>query len=87
MEASGQNLLSGQLGIRFEPWVDKFVTLRANVANTSLLYHQLLNFNDVYTGFGISAGIKTIIGPIEATVAKGSVSNAFFVEIKIGYFF
>lgn len=87
MEASGQNLLSAQLGIRFEPWVDKFVTLRANVANTSLLYHQLLDFNNVYTGFGISAGIKTIIGPIEATVAKGSVSNAFFVEIKIGYFF
>jgi len=87
MEASGQNLLSAQLGIRFEPWVDKFITLRANVATTSVLYNELLNFNQVYSGFGISAGIKTIIGPIEATISKGSISNSIISEIKIGYFF
>jgi NTE family protein len=87
MEASGQNLLSAQLGIRFEPWTDRFITLRANVATTSTLYRELLNFDQVYSGIGISAGIKTIIGPVEATVGKGSVFSGLIGEIKIGYFF
>jgi NTE family protein len=87
MEASGQNLLSAQIGIRFEPWVDRFITLKANVANTSTRYQQLLQLNNLYSGFSLSAGIKTIIGPIEASFGKGSISNTIIGEIKIGYQF
>jgi hypothetical protein len=87
MEVSGQNLLSCQLGIRFEPWIDKFITLRANVATTSTLYNKLFTFKEVYSGIGISAGIRTIIGPIEATLGRGSITDTPVGEIKIGYFF
>ncbi len=87
MEVSSSNVISLQLDLRFEPWTDKFITLKSNIATTSPTYNHIFALQKFYSGAGISGGIKTLIGPVDFTLSKGNISHGFVSELHMGYLF
>jgi len=41
--------------------------------------------NDLIYGYGLTIGYNTPIGPIEATLMRGSESNKFLFHVNFGY--
>lgn len=87
MEVSAPNVVSLQAGLRFEPLEDKYITIKSSIATSSMNYDQIANLQKYYAGIGISVGIKTILGPMELTISKGTLSHSLISELEIGYFF
>jgi NTE family protein len=87
MAVSSDNLITSSVWLRVEPWKDKFLTLKTNFARTGSNLDNLFFDAKNYRSIGIAAGIKTIIGPVEFTLSKSSITNQLLGEIKIGYSF
>lgn len=87
MAVSTQNILLSTLKIRSELWKDKYLTLTGNLGRSADDYRNFFHYQKNYWGIGISAGMKTIIGPVEFTLSRGSLTNDLISEVQIGYNF
>ncbi|HEX2936110.1 MAG TPA: patatin-like phospholipase family protein [Bacteroidales bacterium] len=75
------------LNFRFEPWKDRFLTLKTNLAGVSTTLDALMSTRQKYTSIGIAAGVRTVLGPIEFTLAKSNNNKNVYGELKFGYIF
>jgi NTE family protein len=87
MVVSTANLAMASLWFRFEPWKDRFLTLKTNVARTSNEWHQIAGKGTNYWGMSLCAGIPTFLGPIELSLANSALYRGPLFEIRIGYSF
>lgn len=87
MSKTGKNVLSLRVGLRIEPWKDKYITFRSNIAKTSDFFETIFEPNDIIVGGGISFGINTIVGPMEFTLGTGNTTSKLTSFLNIGYSF
>lgn len=87
MSVSSNNIAALSLGLRAEPFKNKFVTIRGNYGRVSKDIDNFLFSPTNYYSFGLSAGMKTIVGPVEFTISKCTAIENFYSEIKVGYSF
>jgi NTE family protein len=87
MAISAQNILISTLKVRAELWKDKYLTFTGNIGRSADDYRNFFLKQQNYWGIGVSAGIKTIIGPVEFTLSRGSVTRELISEIQIGFNF
>jgi NTE family protein len=85
-EYSGKYLQALQLGLQYEIFSKRFIQLRWNMGNTSDQWKNPFIRNHAVTGFGLTAGIATPIGPIELTLMSGS-RHRFLAYFNLGYKF
>lgn len=87
MSVSTNNLATVSLALRAEPFKNKFITVRGNYGRTATDFDNFVFSPTHYYSFGISAGMKTIVGPVEFTFSKCASAEKFYSEIKVGYSF
>lgn len=87
MAVPSPNLAMASVKFRAELWKDKFLTFIGNIGQKANDIRKLDELGKTYLGAGISAGLRTIIGPVEFTVSRGNVSKRLIAEIRIGYTF
>ena len=87
MERSGRNVLALGLDFQYNFWKSNYLVFRVNAANTSDQPEELLFFNDVFSGFGLTLGNLSLIGPIELTLMRPNYRKELIFHVNIGYYF
>ncbi|HEX3006865.1 MAG TPA: patatin-like phospholipase family protein [Bacteroidales bacterium] len=85
MTVLSNNIATVNLGFRLEPWKGKYITVRANYARAATDMDDFIYTPAHYYSIGLSAGVETILGPVEFTISKCASAKNPFTEIKIGY--
>ena len=87
MEKSGRNVFVAGLDLQYNFWRSNYLVLRTNVGNTSQVLEDIILFESGFSGFGLTLGNMSLIGPIEFTLMRSSLRNDFLFYINIGYYF
>jgi NTE family protein len=85
-ELSGRNTQMASVGVQYEFIRHRFLKFNAYFGNTFDNWNWDIRENSYRSGFSISAGILTVLGPLEFIVSTSS-RNSFLYEIQIGYDF
>jgi NTE family protein len=85
-ELSGRNIQMVSAGIQYEVFRQRFLKFDAYLGNIFDNWEWDVGSNRYRTGFSLSAGALTILGPLEFIVSASS-RNKFLYEIQIGYEF
>lgn len=85
-ELSGRNIQMVSAGIQYEVFRHRFLKFDAYLGNIFDNWEWDVGGNRYKTGFSLSAGALTILGPLEFIVSASS-RNTFLYEIQIGYEF
>jgi NTE family protein len=87
MENSGRNAVVLGLDLQYNFWRSNYLVLRTNVGNTSWELEDILVLESAFSGFGLTLGNMSLIGPIEFTLMRSNLRNEFLFYINIGYYF
>ena len=87
MENSGRNAVVLGLDLQYNFWKSNYLVLRTNVGITSWELEDILVFESAFSGFALTLGNMSLIGPIEFTLMRSSLRNEFLFYINIGYYF
>ncbi len=87
MEKSGRNAFMVGLDLQYNFWRSNYLVLRTNIGNTSWELEDILLFDSAFSGFGLTLGNMSLIGPIEFTVMRSDLRKEFLFYINIGYYF
>jgi hypothetical protein len=87
MERTGRNVFAAGLDIQYKFWRSNYLVFRANAANTSHYLENLILFDNVFSGFGLTYGNLSLIGPIELTLMRSNYSSELIFHVNIGYYF
>ncbi|MFC2113591.1 patatin-like phospholipase family protein, partial [Bacteroidota bacterium] len=87
MERSGRNALVAGLDLQYNIWKSNYLILKANFANTSYEPADLLLLENVFSGFGITYGNHSLIGPIELTLMRPGYRKGVVFYVNLGYHF
>ena len=87
MERSGRNALVFGLDLQYNFWKSNYLVFRANAANTAWDTEDLLFFDKVFSGYGLTLGNMSLIGPIELTLMRSNHRKEFIFYVNIGYYF
>ncbi|MEX2368571.1 MAG: patatin-like phospholipase family protein [Balneolaceae bacterium] len=85
-ELTGRNIQMLSAGIQFEIARHRFIRLDLYTGNTMDKWDWNVTELDLKTGYSLSAGILTVLGPVEAIVS-GSGRYNFLFELQVGYEF
>lgn len=87
MEKSGRNVIVMGLDLQYNFWRSNYLVLRTNIGNTSQVLEDIILFETGFSGFGLTLGNMSLIGPIEFTLMRSNLRNNFLFYINIGYYF
>ncbi len=87
MEQSGRNVLVAGLDLQYNFWRSNYLVLRTNIGNTSQVLEDIILFESGFSGFGLTLGNMSLIGPIEFTLMRSNLRNDFLFYLNIGYYF
>lgn len=85
-QLSGRNIHMASAGLQFEAARHRFIRFDAYTGNTFETWNFNPLENDYYTGYSLSIGTLTVLGPIEA-IFSTSTQNRFVFELQVGYQF
>jgi len=86
-ELSGNLFLAGRIDLRYNIYKNFYLSLLGNVGYYSDILGDLFNSNSFISGYGLSLGIDTPIGPINASLVKSGERSATFGHLQIGFWF
>ena len=87
MEQSGRNAVVLGLDLQYNFWRSNYLVLRTNIGTTSWELEDILLFEKAFSGFGLTLGNMSLIGPIEFTLMRSTLRSDFLFYINIGYYF
>ncbi len=87
LEKTNRNTLVIGLNYQYEVADNHFVTLTGNLGKLQAFYEDILSFDDVHSGIGLTYGYKSLFGPIEITFSRPVDRRSWFSFINIGYTF
>lgn len=85
-ELSGRNIQMASAGVQYEFIRHRFLKFNAYLGNTFDNWNWNIRENSYRTGFSLSGGVLTVLGPLEFIISTSS-RNSFLYEIQIGYDF
>ncbi|MCD6597429.1 MAG: patatin-like phospholipase family protein [Bacteroidales bacterium] len=86
-ELSGNLFLSGRIDLRYNIYKSFYLSLLGNVGFYNDILGDLFNNDSFISGYGLSIGIDTPIGPINASLMKSGERSALIGHIQIGFWF
>ncbi|HLR25576.1 MAG TPA: patatin-like phospholipase family protein [Fodinibius sp.] len=86
-ELSGRQLKAVQIGSQIDFGNDLFLLLRWNAAHMASDWKWEIIPSDFRSGFGLTAGARTLIGPVELTVMTQDFNGPYSLRINVGYTF
>jgi NTE family protein len=86
-ELSGRHLQALQLGAQLRLQRNTFLQFKWNAANINDQPKWKIDTSSFQSGFGISAGAKTLIGPVELTLMAPAFEGPYALRINLGHAF
>lgn len=86
-EKVNKNAMSIGLDLQYEFIRNHVIQLRTNVGKTSAFFEDLVAFEDINFGVGLTYGFRSRLGPIEFTIMKNSYREDVLTYVNIGYWF
>ncbi|SMO51888.1 patatin-like phospholipase family protein [Fodinibius sediminis] len=84
-QLSGENIRALQLGTQLRIRKNAFLQVKWNAARLTNQTNWNLDPSDFQSGFGLSAGAQTIIGPVELTLMAPDMNGPYALRINVGY--
>jgi NTE family protein len=85
-ELSGRYAQVLGLGLRYEIWPRRYLTLRGEAGNVTNVKEKLFQPEHFKAGLGASLGMPSPLGPLEVTIMHSARHNAIF-HFNLGYDF
>jgi len=86
-ELRGDNLKSLQAGLQYQFRDNGFMNLKWNAAMAENKWEWDLPLADFEHGFGVSAGLITLIGPVELTLMARDGDGPYSLKVNVGHHF
>lgn len=86
LEYSGKNSLILGFNLQYEIFRNSFIGMQTNIGRFANKPNQLIYEKIIISGYGISYGYNSLIGPIELTFMS-SRQNNFLVYLNVGFWF
>ncbi len=86
-ELRGDNLKALEAGIQFQFRHNGFMQLRWNAADVRDKWTWDIPFTEFNHGFGLSAGLITLIGPVELTLMTQDGNGPYSLKLNVGHHF
>lgn len=86
-ELRGDNLKSLEAGFQYQFRDNGFINLKWNAAMVQNNWSWDLPLNDFSHGFGASAGLITLIGPVELILMTPDANGPFSMKLTVGHHF
>ncbi len=86
-EKTDKNVISVGMDLQYEIFRNQYLLLRGNVGKTAAYFEDIFFPNEVYFGYGMTYGLRSLIGPIEFSVMKNNLRNDILTYVNIGYWF
>jgi NTE family protein len=86
-ELRGDNLKSLEAGLQFQFKDNGFMQIKWNASNVSDTWTLDIPFTEFQHGFGLSAGLVTLIGPVELTLMTKDATGPYSLKINVGHHF
>ncbi len=87
MEVATKNMISLKMDLQLRMWSKIYIIGTVNAGNFKYSFNELLNTNDIKSGYGFTAGYNSIIGPIEFSFSRSANHSGFEGFVRIGYWF
>lgn len=85
-ESFGSNVQAIQVGVQFEAFRQQYIQFRWNAGNSFDEWRVSFERNRFVTGWGVTYGVETLLGPMEFSVTSGN-RREFLSHLNIGYKF
>ncbi len=86
-EKAEKNALIIGLDFQYEFLTSHFLQVRGNVGKTASFVEDLINPDDIFFGYGITYGFRSLIGPLELSIMKNNLRSNILTYVNIGYRF
>lgn len=86
-QLSGKNIQVFQLGAQLRIPRRTFLQLKWNTANFNNTSGWKSDASNFQSGFGISGGTQTLIGPVELTLMAPDLNGPYALRLNVGYSF
>jgi NTE family protein len=87
MERYGRNVVAVGLDLQYNFWRSNYLVFRANAANTSYRLEDFPGFDNIFSGYGLTLGNLSLIGPIELSLMRPGYRRGLIFYVNIGYYF
>jgi len=87
MEISSRNALSLKMDLQLRLFENIYVTGTVNAGNFTYRFNDLFTTDKILSGYGISAGYDSLIGPIELSISRSGNRGGFEGFVRIGCWF
>lgn len=87
VEDFGLYTLVGRMGLQYRFARRHYLTLKWDVGNVGIRFNDLFQKKTIISGYGISYGYESFIGPVELTLMGANTSPNLKVFVNIGYWF
>ncbi|MDZ7807394.1 MAG: patatin-like phospholipase family protein [Gracilimonas sp.] len=86
-ELRGDNLKSLEAGLQFQFRDNGFMKLKWNASDVQDEWTWDIPVTNFQNGFGLSAGLITLIGPVELTLMTKDATGPYSLKINVGHHF
>ncbi|MFP8489659.1 patatin-like phospholipase family protein [Gracilimonas sp. Q87] len=86
-ELRGDNLKSLEAGLQFQFRDNGYAQLKWNASDVQDTWTWDIPVSDFQNGFGLSAGLVTLIGPVELTLMTKDANGPYSLKITVGHHF
>ncbi|MCB8994803.1 MAG: patatin-like phospholipase family protein [Bacteroidales bacterium] len=87
MELASKNLLSFKLDLQARMWQNIYLIGMVNAGNFTNSFNNLFTTSQIKSGYGLTLGYESFIGPMELSVSRSANRGGFQGFVRIGYWF
>jgi len=87
MEMASKNLFSLKMDLQMRLFSKIYVIGTVNAGNFKSKFNDLFTTSNILSGYGITAGYLSVIGPIELSLSRSSNYGGYEGFFRIGYWF
>lgn len=87
LEISDKSMLIAVMNLRLNVARNHYLTFRANAGITSHEVNTLFENEKLYTGYGLTYGYNSIVGPVEFSFLRSGESDKSLTYLNIGFWF
>jgi NTE family protein len=87
MEIASKNILSLKMDFQVNIYRDIFIVGIINAGNFKNSFNDLFSVNNILSGYGVSLGYNSLIGPLEIGLSRSANHTGIQGDLRIGYWF
>ncbi len=87
MEVASKNLLSLKMDLQLRLFSKIYVIGTVNAGNFKSAFYDLFTTNNILSGYGLTVGYHSVVGPIELSLSRSSNYGGYEGFFRIGYWF